>query len=468
MTSQTLLYIIVIPLCWLFLSRLKDVRSRQVLSLLTSYLLYSSWGFRFLGVLMCSSLLNYSIGILLRCKQSAARLCLGIAVNVAILSIFKYLPAIVPFLPHLLTSVTFANIALPVGISFWTFQALSYLFDLYRGEDIEPSLVEFLLYMAYWPIVLSGPICRLSALLPQFRKTSGPSKEDLQCGLDRISIGLVMTAFGQVLASGVHIGEGLDHIFDSFPSGLTGLDVWCVAIGYGFVLFFNFAGYSHIVIGAARLFAIRLDENFDRPYFATSPSEFWTRWHMSLSFWIRDYLFLPIVMLRRGKWWRSFSLVLSMVVFGLWHKASLLFVVWGLYHGTLLVLHRRWQELQRRMSWRLPHLVLGPASWLMTFSTICLGWVFFRVGTFSQALAMLRAVVSPATYSGHVLPCSLYFLVSTLGLAYFGAIIAGLLWRRYGRVLTIPQECRFALYSIAVYIGFLHTAQTQAFIYFQF
>ncbi len=467
MNGQALLYIIVIPICCLLFSRLRNFRSRQVLLLLMSYFLYSSWGLGFLGILVLSSLLNYWLGFRLRRKQSAATLWLGIVANITMLIAFKYLPAIMPLLRRMSIG-TFANSALPVGISFWTLQALSYLFDLYRGEDMEPSLLEFLLYMAFWPTVLSGPICRLSSLLSQFRKTSKQLTDDVQCGLDRISIGLVMTALGQVLASGVHPGQGLDAIFDKLPSRLAGPDVWCVAIGYGFELFLNFAGYSHIVIGAARLFAIHLDENFDRPYFATSPSEFWTRWHMSLSFWIRDYLFLPVAMLRPGKWWRSFSLVLSMVVFGFWHKASLLFLVWGLYHGLLLVLHRQWQELRRRMNWHFSQVIIGPTSWLITFGAICLGWMFFRVGTFSQALAMLRAAVSLVTYSGHVLSWSLYLVVLTVVVAYFGTVNAGLLRRRHGRVLAIPQEFRFALYAVAVYVGVLHTAQTQAFIYSKF
>ena len=291
MSSQALLYVIVLPLAWLLLWPLKTTRSRQVLLLITSYALYASWGLRFLALLICSSLANYGLGLFLRRKTSVARLWLGIAVNVALLGTFKYLPAMAPVLPASSFSSSLANIALPVGISFWTFQALSYLFDLYREEELDPSLVEFLLYMAFWPTVLSGPICRLSSLLPQFRVPFKPTAEDIRGGLDRICIGLFMTALGQLLGSGLHPGQGIDAIFDSSRQGLTGHDVWCLAIGYGFELFFNFAGYTHIVIGAARLFGFRLAENFDRPYLSTTPSEFWTRWHMSLSFWIRDYSF---------------------------------------------------------------------------------------------------------------------------------------------------------------------------------
>jgi alginate O-acetyltransferase complex protein AlgI len=468
MSSQALLYVIVLPVAWLLLWTLKSARSRQSLLLVTSYGLYAGWGLKFLALLICSSFLNYGIGLLLHRKPSVGRLWLGIVLNVALLGTFKYLPALAPLLPTSPLSSALSNIALPVGISFWTFQALSYLFDVYREEDLGPSLLEFLLYMAFWPTVLSGPICRLSSLLPQFRDPFKPATEDVRRGLDRICIGLFMTALGQILGSGLHSGQGIDSIFDRSAQGLTGPDVWCMAVGYGFELFFNFAGYTHMVIGAARLFGFRLDENFDRPYLSTTPSEFWTRWHMSLSLWIRDYLFLPLVMLRREAWWRSFVLVFSMIVFGLWHKGALLFVLWGLYQGILLVLHRQWQQLQRRYDWQVPQAIMGPLSWMVTFSAICLGWVFFRANTLAQAFTMLHAAVNLGSYAKCTLPAGLFILVAALAAGYFATLGSRQLLRKYSDGLTIPLELRFALYAVAVYIGILHAAQTQAFIYFQF
>jgi alginate O-acetyltransferase complex protein AlgI len=468
MSSQALLYIVVLPVAWLLLWPLRSARSRQFLLLITSYVLYASWGLRFLALLVCSSLVNYALGILLRRKPSVGRLWLGIALNVTLLATFKYVPPFALLLPASSFSSTLANVVLPVGISFWTFQALSYLFDLYREEELDPSLAEFLLYMAFWPTVLSGPICRLSSLLPQFRAPFKPTAEDVRCGLDRICIGLFMTALGQILGGGLHAGQGVDGMFDSSRPGLTGPDVWCLAIGYGFELFFNFAGYTHMVIGAARLFGFRLDENFDRPYLSTTPSEFWTRWHMSLSFWIRDYLFLPMVMLRRDVWWRSFVLVLSMVVFGLWHKGSMLFLLWGLYQGILLVLHRQWQQLRTRKDWQMSQGIMGPLSWLVTFCAICLGWVLFRANSLTQAFAMLRSAGSPNAYASYTLPGSLYLLVFVLVFGYFATMGSQQLLRKHSGGWAVPLEFRFALYAVAVYVGIFHAAQTQAFIYFQF
>ena len=467
MSSQVLLYIFVIPFVWLICWVLKGSRTRQVALLITSYVLYASWGLGFLGLLVCSSLVNYGLGAWLRRKESVTRLWVGIVLNVLLLGTFKYLPAIAPFLPHSSLSTTFASIVLPVGISFWTFQALSYLFDVYREEDIDPSLLEFLLYMAFWPTVLSGPICRLPNLLPQFRSTEKPTKEDVRQGLDRVFTGLFMIALGQLLAGGLHPGQGLDSAFDRFAGGLTGVDVWFMAIGYGFELFFNFAGYSHLVIGAARLFGFQLDENFNRPYFSTTPSEFWTRWHMSLSFWIRDYLFLPLAMLRREVWWRNAALLIAMVVFGLWHKGAVLFVLWGLYQGVLLVLHREWQKAQRRFEWDFSAPLFTPVSWLVTFCSICLGWIFFRANTLTQAFDMWRATGRLSTYASHSLPSELMLLIVVLAAGYFVTVKAGE-WIDTRQPVPIPMEVRCALYSVAIFLGVFQAAQANSFIYFQF
>jgi alginate O-acetyltransferase complex protein AlgI len=468
-STQLFLYVLVVPVAWLIYVVAKGSRARQGLLLFVSYFLYASWSLWFVGILLTSSLMNYALGILIRRRQTAMRLWFGIILNLLLLGTFKYLPEISPLIPlgiHL--RVVLANIVLPVGISFWTFQALSYLFDLYRGEVLNPSVLEFLLYMAFWPTVLSGPVCRLSNLLPQFRKTSNPRLEDIRHGFDRICIGLLMIVLGQTLANGVRPGQGLDEGFSRVASRWAGSDAWCLAIGYGFELFFNFAGYSHIVIGGARLFGIHLDENFARPYFATSPSEFWTRWHMSLSFWIRDYLFLPLAMMRRERWWRSVALVLSMVIFGLWHKGTVLYALWGCYHGVLLVLHRQWQQFRRNSQWKLSGGLTNFLSWLITFFAICLGWILFRANDATQALTMLRAAFSLRGYLDSVLPFSLYILVIASVGGYFGVLGAGQFIRKHAGEFVWPLELRVALYSAVFYMGLLHTGQTQTFIYFQF
>jgi alginate O-acetyltransferase complex protein AlgI len=191
-----------------------------------------------------------------------------------------------------------------------------------------------------------------------------------------------------------------------------------LAFGYGLQLFFDFAGYSHIAIGAAKVLGFTLPENFARPFQSTSASIFWTRWHMSLSFWIRDYVFFPLMQLRREIWWRNLAFVVSMILFGLWHKATLLFLLWGAYHGVLLVLHRQVEGLERKYDWTPPQVPWTTLSWITTMGLMNLGWILFRANSLPKARQMLSAVLSPASYPSHFLSGSLYLLVLALAAGY--------------------------------------------------
>jgi alginate O-acetyltransferase complex protein AlgI len=311
----------------------------------------------------------------------------------------------------------FAHLALPLGISFWTFQAMSYLFDLYRGEELDPSFVEFALYMAFFPVAISGPVCRMPDMLAQFRSDKDIPWSDLARGFGRIATGVLMMQLAKLLGQGILGGDGINSGFDRLTDW-SGTDVWCLAFGYGLQLFFDFAGYSHIAIGAAKVLGFAVPENFARPFASISPSIFWTRWHMSLSFWIRDYVFLPLAVLRREVWWRNLALVISMVLFGVWHKASLLFVLWGCYHGVLLVLHRQVQQLQRKLDWAPPPRIWEALSWIATIALVSLGWIFFRANSLTKAGQMLSAVLSPASYRSHFLTGSLYLVVLVFAIGY--------------------------------------------------
>jgi len=423
LSSQIGIYVFGLLLAWCLMWRLKAIRNRQLLLLATNYVIYATWGLWFLGVLLVSSLMNYALGNYLRRKPSVRRLWAGILLNVLLLSIFKYLPILgggaqsspLAFL---------GRIVMPIGISFWTFQALSYLFDLYREEDLDPTLLEFLVYLSFWPTVLSGPICRLPRMLPQFRKEWSPRWEDLAIGAQRVAIGLLMMGLSQILAAGFHPGRGLDSAFAIPAERLGSLDVWIMILTYGFQLFFSFCGYSHLVIGAARIFGFELAENFNRPYLSLSISEFWTRWHMSLSFWIRDYMFFPLATLRPGARWRNLCLVIAMFVFGLWHKGTLLFMVWGVYHGLLLVLHRQWQQFARLTGVRAPGYLAKPLSWAATFAAVSVGWIFFRAENSHQAAIMLRTAFSPGRFQRIALPASFYAVSLMLATGYILAVAA--------------------------------------------
>ena len=411
-----ILYILVFLVCLGVSARVTSRGARQLTLLAGGYALYCSWSFWFTAVLLSSTIANFLLGKWLQRSPGRAALSTGILLNLALLSSFKYLPPLAIASPFA-SLERFAHLALPLGISFWTFQAMSYLFDLYRGEELDPSFLEFALYMVFFPVAISGPICRLPDMLPQFRSRNIVRTEQIGRGLARIATGVLMMQFARLLGQGILSGDGITSGFDRLHHW-TGPDVWCLAIGFGLQLFFDFAGYSHIAIGAAMALGFVVPENFARPFASVTPSIFWTRWHMSLSFWIRDYVFLPLAMVRREHWWRNLVLVISMVLFGLWHGATILFLLWGCYHGVLLLLHRQVQQLQFRFNWNSPSSWWNPFSWLVTMALISLGWILFRATSLAQATQMLRAVLSPGTYSSHVLSASLYLLVLLLATGY--------------------------------------------------
>jgi alginate O-acetyltransferase complex protein AlgI len=416
MLFQGLAYCLLFLLCVAALAKVRSQSVRQAVLLIASYALYLTWGPWFGAVLLTSTVVNFLVGQWLRRRPSGAVLSFGIFLNLILLGTFKYLPEGALRIP-LSSLQRFSHLALPLGLSFWTFQAMSYLFDLYREEELDPSFVEFALYMVFFPVTISGPICRVPEMLPQFRSEGPTHWGDIAHGFRRIATGALMVQLAKLLGQGILGGDGITSGFDRVARW-SGPDVWCLALGYGLQLFLDFAGYSHIAIGAAKALGFTVPENFARPFESPNVSIFWTRWHMSLSFWIRDYVFLPLATLRREVWWRNLALVIAMALFGLWHQASLLFLLWGCYHGVLLVLHRQVQRAKRGLDWAPPTILWTPISWLATMALINLGWIMFRANSLTIARQMLSAVASPSAYGSHFLSGSLYVLVAAVAVGY--------------------------------------------------
>jgi alginate O-acetyltransferase complex protein AlgI len=439
---REILYSLVFLISVAVFAKVRSRKMRLPILLVGSYVLYLSWSIWFAGVLLASTVMNFGFGEWLRRKPTRLVLTIGILLNLGVLASFKYLPevAVNASLPSL---QRFSLLALPLGISFWTFQAMSYLFDLYRGEELDPSFFEFASYIAFFPVAISGPICRMPDMLPQFRSETVTAWNDIGRGFTRIATGVLMMQLARLLGQGILSGDGIASGFDHVTRW-GGADVWCLAFGYGLQLFFDFAGYSHIAIGAAKALGFTLPENFARPFQSTTPSIFWTRWHMSLSFWIRDYVFLPLAMMRREVWWRNLALMLSMVLFGLWHKATVLFLLWGCYHGVLLVMHRQFQQLQRKLDWEPPTVIWTPLSWFGTMSLISLGWIFFRATSLQQAVQMLSAVFSPASYPSSFLSTSLYLLVAALAAGYAAVLLVDEVLENYS-LEAAPVSSRSAI-----------------------
>jgi D-alanyl-lipoteichoic acid acyltransferase DltB (MBOAT superfamily) len=467
----SLSYLVFVPLVWVLSRFVRPVKGRQLLWLAASYCFYATWSLKFLCVLIASSLVNYALGIYLRRNPSAGRLWVGIGFNVFLLGVFKYLPVWSAHLgPGQLPSFL-EHVILPVGISFWTFEALSYLFDIYREEELDPSLTEFCLYLAFWPTVLSGPVCRLPELLPQFRSAE-PVWDDITEGARRIVLGLFMkTVLSQILGAGLRPGEGVDFGFNQMARGWTGLDVWILALGFAFQMYFDFAGYSNIVIGTARLFGIRLRENFRDPFLSTSPAEFWTRWHMSLSSWIRDYVFMPLATWRPQVWWRHAALVIAMMLFGFWHGADSTYILWGALQGLFLVAHRQLQQFERRSNTQLPARVATYGGWALTFCFMLLSWVIFRANDLSQARTMFSSLVHVSSYRHFVLPRNFVLMTVVIATSYF--LVAGL--RRLAENMKqAPIMARLGwalspvLYSAAMLSIVIMSIHKAVFVYLQF
>ena len=463
-TLTSLSYLLFVVAAWVSSRIVPGRRARQALLLAASYTFYATWGLGFLAILVVSTTVNYAVGTFLRRRPIAARLWVGIGFNVLLLCTFKYIPTLAHTSGGLL-----ARIVMPVGISFWTFQALSYLLDLYREQEIDPSPLEFALYLAFWPTVLSGPVARLGDLLPRLRNLLA-SWDDIAAGVKRIMLGLFLKlVLAQIMASGLQAGGGVNAGFDQLARGWSALDVWALALGYGFQLYFDFAGYSHIAIGVARLFGVQVPENFSDPYLSRTPSEFWTRWHMSVSFWIRDYVFLPLAVAGRRPWWKLVALFLSMVIFGAWHGASALFLIWGAYHGALLIGHRLVQQWTRRAEYARFGMAHAIVSWAVTLPLISLGWILFRANSLGQAAAMLRAVVTPAAYRTMALQFNFYVITAAVVAAYF--LVAGVRliasklggsWNRLGWALS-P-----VMYAAALVLIIIWSGQESLFVYVQF
>lgn len=463
MTFQNLTYWAFLPVAWMLVSTSDDPRRRQIAILVLSYLFYGSWGPWFPVLLGTSSALNYVWGEIIRNRPRVWTLTAGLVSNIALLGFFKYGNVL---------GIS-GSIFLPIGLSFYTFQGMSHLLDTYRERRSRPTLIEFATYMAFWPTVLMGPITRSWEMMDQFRRTGRATWEDLAVGSRRILIGLAMKmVVADTLANGIQAGEGVIFGFDRLSGDWSGLDAWFLAIGFGMQLYFDFTGYSHIAIGSARTLGIRVRENFANPYLADSPAIFWSRWHISLSQWIRDYLFFPLAMALPSRAGRYVAVMVAMLVFGAWHGVGWTFLCWGFYHGLLQVGHRvlqPWlpgQVSSPRLRW-----AWNVLSWLSTYLLISWGWILFRSANLNQALTMAHASLDPSRFFSLSLRPNYYILVVLVTGLYFiiawGKDAARGLVRRWIPELVVAA-CRTTCYAVLLLAIIIWSFQSSVFVYFQF
>ncbi len=396
-------------------------------------------------------------------------LCMSLAVGLGMLGYFKYTNFFAGMVAQMIgNNFQPWDIFLPVGISFFTFQSLSYTIDVYRGR-LAPlrSLLDYAFFVSFFPTLVAGPIVRASQFVPQIRRPVTVTSDMLARGTGLIAVGL----FKKAVVSDYISLNFVDRIFDN-PSLYSGVENLLGIYGYAIQIYCDFSGYSDMAIGIALLLGFHIPKNFDAPYVSTSVTEFWRRWHISLSTWIRDYIYIPLGGNRHGKARTYVNLIVTMLAGGLWHGASLNFVAWGGLHGLALAAHKwlrsdvlRHDKAYRSHGWRLP------VAWLLTFHFVCLAWVFFRNQSFADSTMMLSKIFTdfrPELFTQVVTGYKAVFAVMALGIVAHSIPArckqAGVYALRKCGVVA----CAVVLAAVVYIVVQVRGSEIQPFIYFQF
>jgi alginate O-acetyltransferase complex protein AlgI len=362
---------------------------------LASLFFYSSSNWPFVALLLASISFNYLVGWLLislrlRAGPRFAVLTVGVTGDLLALGVFKYAGFLVANFNAVFSTSVAVNILLPVGISFYTFTQIAFLVDAYRGKVAHYALPHYALFVTYFPHLIAGPILHHRDMIPQFESADSkrPNPHFILCGLIIFGLGLFKKTG---LADGIQpmVAIAFNQAAPSFDQA------WIGALAYTFQLYFDFSGYSDMAIGISLMFGIFLPLNFNSPYKATSIIDFWRRWHMTLSQFLRDYLYIPLGGNRHGRLLRYVNLMITMLLGGLWHGAAWTFVVWGLLHGLYLCLNHAWVNYGPPTPRFLARPV-GVAAFLLTFLAVVVAWVFFRADNLASAFSVLSRMADPS------------------------------------------------------------------------
>lgn len=479
---------VVFAIYW-FLLRDK-LRLQNIFLIAASYLFYGWWDWRFLSLIIISSFVDYQVGLSIFRQENQQKrkylLWLSILINLGFLGYFKYYNFFVDSFIDAFASLGIAlearslNVILPVGISFYTFQTLSYSIDIFYRK-IEPTrdIAQFFAFVSFFPQLVAGPIERASNLLPQFSK-----KRVFDPVLAKDGLRQILWGFFKKMVIADNAGTIVNRIFDG-SDFLPPFLLWIGVIFFAFQIYGDFSGYSDIAIGTARLFGFNLMRNFNLPYFSKDFSEFWRRWHISLSTWLRDYLFLPIsyIFLRKFPkdkylnvkvevWAYLTAIFMTWFLGGLWHGAKWTFVVWGSLHGIYLMLAHLSKKIRRKGLKKLKLKKTNPVlvffQVLGVFLLTCIAWVFFRSDNLGQAFSYLAGMFSPDVFHIPMLPADIKKYLVILGLFVGVEYIQ----RNKAHGLSVesqPLPMRWFWYTFALYaIIFLGNFNKVEFIYFQF
>ena len=460
-------YIVFFSIVLALMAILPSDRLKKAALLAGSFVFYAFWDYRFVALLAGTSAVNYFVGRQIeRGADDTVRtrwLRIGIVFDLLLLGVFKYFNFFVDSanaaLHPLHADLPLLHIILPVGISFITFEVISYLVDIYRRESRSArSIWELALLVAFFPHLIAGPILKPMQFLPEIEKKIEIRWTNIERGVQLFLLGLVK----KVLISD-HLAPFVDRIFHN-PTQFGSSTVWLAVIAYAIQIFCDFSGYSDMAIGSARCLGFEIPPNFSLPYISRNITEFWRRWHISLSTWLREYLYFPLGGNRLGKGRQYLNLLVVMLLGGLWHGAHWNFVIWGGIHGLGLAVHKM---LLDRMGKRqtTPNPFVYGLSWLATFAFVCFAWVFFRAATFELAFQMVRKMLWIGDSAG-----TNWFQTATL-LAIPALVVGHVLGIRVGSHYHMRLNT-FAgmLLVLFVLMGLLFLSPTSSspFIYFQF
>ena len=458
-----LFFAAVFGLYWL----LPSARARKAFLLVASYAFYCAWDWRFLSLILASTAMDWTAGrMMTRAPAPISRrfwLVASLVLNLGLLGVFKYLGFFVEsaavFLDWLglSASVPVLEIVLPVGISFYTFQTLSYSIDVYRGNlDASDDPIDFALFVAFFPQLVAGPIVRAVEFLPQLA-----TKKRLADVPVRACVGLFLVGYFKKACVSDNISPFADRVL-SDPAAFDTASNWLSLSIFHVQLYCDFSGYSDMAIASAGLLGFTLPRNFDFPYFASSVRDFWRRWHMTLSFWLRDYLYVPLGGNRGGPVRTTFNLVVVLVLCGLWHGAGWNFVVFGVVHAVLLIGVQWWLRLVPEESWLRRGVHLGGP--LITTLVLMLSWTVFRAESFEKNGEMLRVLFGGGAGGGQVIPSALWFLLAA------AVVVHAVAWRvGSAPFLRLPRLAFAALLGVGWALALaLAAVEYKPFIYFQF
>ena len=428
---------------------------------------YGQWNWTYLILIYFTIIVDYNLG--LRCYSSSnphKYLNISLLVNLGILGFFKYTNFIIDtgnqILPYVNISYQFKylDILLPVGISFYTFQSLSYTIDVYRN-NLKPrkNLVDYALFVSFFPQLVAGPIVRASEFFEQLDSKRHFSFSMAQSGVFLILLGLVKKV---VFADNLALFA--DPVFNH-PQGVNGIQTLLAVYAFAFQIYFDFSGYTDIAIGVAKLLGFTFPKNFNHPYISLSIQDFWRRWHMTLSRWLRDYLYISLGGNRKGSWMTMRNLFLTMFLGGLWHGASWNFALWGILHGIYLAIERLIDKFSF-FKWNLNYMAIKFIKWLVIFHLVCFAWIFFRAQTFSDSLVIINNVVQMNTMD-FKLKNNLIAIIIIFCLPILHWLTSKLKLTERSESMNTFQFVALQTFFIIVLI-FFYPDKATSFIYFQF